>query len=61
MRRCQPVRKRYEGGDEVCFLCGQSWEPWDETPVCTAPNRRERTKAIADRELQKMRAILRGQ
>lgn len=62
MTLCRPVSRGHWASVElVCRDCGRSWEPRDEVPVCTVPSRKERTKAIADRELRKIREILKGQ
>ena len=50
-----PFRNRL--GDLECPICGRSWEPWEEPPVCTG-DRRARSQEIAARELAKIRRIL---
>lgn|GEM_PF-3774567 len=53
-----PTPKRNRLGDLECQACGRTWEPWDEAPSCLG-NPRDRTRVVADRELGKIRRILR--
>lgn len=61
---CQPMRNRAGADDPQCARCGRHWEPQEGIPVCRVGDdrkaRRERTRAVAERELAKIREVLKG-